>query len=220
MTLPLTEASKQSEWTTILAIATNNGYTTKTMNNLKKKLQIKQHKPLNRNHETSITRKKWVIFTYHSPLIRCVTNLFKHTELNIAFKATNTIKQQIADKQINNDPIGVYKLKCNTCNKVYVGQSGRAITKRYREHIRYIRSNNPISAYATHILQNIHELGPEKETMHPIKKCQKSSHMDCWEVLYMYKYHKQQILIDEQQVMETNDIFDLAVTHPPLDVAS
>jgi hypothetical protein len=29
MTLPLTEASKQSEWTTILAIATNNGYTTK-----------------------------------------------------------------------------------------------------------------------------------------------------------------------------------------------
>ena len=36
----------------------------------------------------------------------------------------------------------------------------------------------------------------------------------------MYKYHKQQILIDEQQVTETNDIFDLAVTHPPLDVAS
>ena len=155
--------SGHGEWTTILAIATNNGYMTKTMNNLKKKLQIKQHKPLNRNHETSITRKKWVIIMYHSPLIRCVTNLFKHTELNIAFKATNTIKQQIADKQINNDPIGVYKLKCNTCNKVYVGQSGRAITKRYREHIRYIRSNNPISAYATHILQNIHEFGPEKK---------------------------------------------------------
>jgi len=44
--------------------------------------------------------------------------------------------------------------------------------------------------------------------------------MDCWEALYMYMYHKQQILIDEQQVTETNDIFELAVTHPPLDVAS
>ena len=36
----------------------------------------------------------------------------------------------------------------------------------------------------------------------------------------MYTYHKQQILIDEQQVTESNDIFDLAVTHPPLDVTS
>ena len=27
-------------------------------------------------------------------------------------------------------------------------------------------------------------------------------------------------VIDEQQVTETNDIFDLAVSHPPLDVAS
>ena len=173
MTLPLTEASKQSEWTTVLAIATNNGYATKTMNNVKKKLQIKQHKLLNRSHDTFITRKKWVIFTYHSPLIRRVTNLFKHTELNIAYKATNTIKQQIAGKQINNDPSGVYKLKCNTCNRVYVGRSGRAITKRYKEHITYIKSNNPISAYATHILQNIHEFGPEKETMHLIKKMPK-----------------------------------------------
>ena len=45
LTLPITEASKRSEWTTILAIAINNGYTINTMNNLKKKLQTKQHKP-------------------------------------------------------------------------------------------------------------------------------------------------------------------------------
>ena len=44
--------------------------------------------------------------------------------------------------------------------------------------------------------------------------------MDSWEALYMYIYHKQQILIDEQQVTETNDIFDLAVTHPPPDITS
>ena len=33
--------------------------------------------------------------------------------------------------------------------------------------------------------------------------------MDCWEALYMYAYRKQQILIEEQQVNDTNDIFDL-----------
>ena len=139
--------------------------------------------------------------------------------VNIAFRATNTIRQQISDKQTINNPCGVYRLKCNTCNKVYVGQSGRAITQRYKERIRYIKSNNPVSAHATHILQNIHEFGPEKDTMQLVKKCQKSSHMDCWEALYMYAYRKQHILIDEQQVNDTNDIFDLATIHPLHDAA-
>jgi hypothetical protein len=35
----------------------------------------------------------------------------------------------------------------------------------------------------------------------------------------MYTYHKQQALIEEQQVIDTNDIFDLAVIHPPHDEA-
>ena len=113
------------------------------------------------------------LFPGFGPLIRRITNLFKQTELNIAFKATNTIQQQITDKQSYNNPSGVYRLKCNTCNKVYVGQSGRAITKRYKEHIRYIKSNNPTSAYAAHILQNIHEFGTEKDAMHLVKTCQK-----------------------------------------------
>ena len=133
ITLPITEESKQSEWETILAIARNNGYSTKTINNLKKKLLTRKQKQQDQNQEITETRKKLVIFTYYSPLIRCVTNLFKQTELNIAFKPTNTIQKQITDKQSHNNPSGVYRLKCNTCNKVYVGQSGTAITKRYKE---------------------------------------------------------------------------------------
>jgi len=37
-------------------------------------------------------KKKWVTFTYHRPLTHKVTNLLKHTNLNIAFRTrTNTI---------------------------------------------------------------------------------------------------------------------------------
>ena len=45
-------------------------------------------------------QKKWVTFTYHSPTIRRVTNLFKKTEIRIAFRATNTIYQQLTEKNI------------------------------------------------------------------------------------------------------------------------
>jgi len=44
--------------------------------------------------------------------------------------------------------------------------------------------------------------------------------MDCWEALYMYTYRKQQILIEEQQVNDTKDIFDLATIHPLRDAAT
>ena len=50
---------------------------------------------------TTISRdKKWVTFTYFSPIIRRITNLFKQANLNIAFRATNTI-QQLTEKQTN-----------------------------------------------------------------------------------------------------------------------
>jgi hypothetical protein len=52
-------------------------------------------------HRKEKYRKKWVKFTYNSPIIRKVTNLFNNTEVRIVFKATNTIYQQLAEKQWN-----------------------------------------------------------------------------------------------------------------------
>jgi len=52
----------------------------------------------------------------------------------------------------------------------YIGQSGRSVATRYKEHIRYIRNNSPQSAYAMHILQNRHEYRPVKETLQLLKE--------------------------------------------------
>jgi len=56
------------------------------------------------------------------------------------------------------------EIKCNTCSKNYVGQSGRPITIRHREHIRYIKTNNLASAYAKHVLNNRYEYGTANDT--------------------------------------------------------
>jgi hypothetical protein len=36
---------------------------------------------------------------------------------------------------------------------------------RHKEHVRYIRTNNPTSAYALHILQNKHDYGTVADTI-------------------------------------------------------
>jgi hypothetical protein len=97
---------------------------------------------------------------------------------------------------------------------VYVGQSGRAINVKYKEHIRYIWTNNPKSAYATHILDNRHEYGTKENTLQLLQACQKGTRMDCWETLYIQALHQSKVLITEQQVNNTNPLFELAIiTH-------
>jgi hypothetical protein len=158
-------------------------------------------------------QKKWVTFTYHSPIIRKVTNLFKNTEIRIAFRATNTIYQQLAERTQNKNPSRIYEVKCKTCNKKYVGQSGRPITTRHKEHIRYIRSNNTTSAYAAHILNNRHENGTAENTLKLINPCRKGQKMNNWENLHIQIYHQLDRLITEQQVNKPNPLYELA--QPP-----
>ena len=123
-----------------------------------------------------------------------------------------TIYQQLSNKCNNPNPTGIYQLKCNTCNQAYVGQSGRPITTRHKEHLSYIRNNNPTLAYAMHILNKRHEYGPAKETLKLLKPCSKGGRMDCWESLYIHLHHKQNILIDEQKANDSNPLSDLATT--------
>jgi len=95
----------------------------------------------------------------------------------------------------------------------YVGRSGRPITTRHKEHIRYIKNNNPASAYAVHILNNRHEYGTTENTLQLIKPCRKSSKMNHGENMFIQIYHQYSKLIEEQQVIEPNPLFEYA--QPP-----
>jgi hypothetical protein len=49
-----------------------------------------------------------------------------------------------------------------------------------------------------------------------LKACQKGTHMNCWEALYMQTFHQQKLLISEQLISDTNPLFELAnITNTP-----
>ena len=82
-----------------------------------------------KNTHIQTQKNKWITFTYHSPLIHKVTNLFKSTNLNIAFRTCNTTYNELCDRSPQNklNSSGIHRLQCKTCNKSYVGQTGRSI---------------------------------------------------------------------------------------------
>jgi hypothetical protein len=64
-------------------------------------------------------------------------------------------------------------LKCMNCQKVYIGQIGRSLNIRYKDHIRSIRYNGEDSGHATHILHNIHRYGKIEDIMERIDEARK-----------------------------------------------
>jgi len=95
----------------------------------------------------------------------------------------------------------------------YVGQSGRPVTTRHKEHIGYIKNNNLASAYAVHIMNNGHEYGTTENILQLIKPCRKFSKINNWENMCNKIYGQYSKLIEEQQVNEPNPLFEYA--QPP-----
>ena len=100
---------------------------------------------------------------------------------------------------------GIYCLRCGTCDKIYVGQTGRNLKRRFLEHHRYIKTNDPKSTYALHIL-NRHEYGPLHTTVELLKPCNKGWCMNYLENSYIQSYQLKGSLIHEQNLGEINPL--------------
>jgi hypothetical protein len=151
LSLPLNDAQRHNEWR-IIKQTTSNNIPIHLLTKLRRNIQ----KNLNQPHlpTTSIQDTKWATFTHSSPHIRKFTNLFKNTYVKVTFKSNNTISQLTKPHTTTihspnpHDMSGIYSLTCNTCKQVYVGQTSRSLRIRDQEHTRYIKNNDPQSAYA------------------------------------------------------------------------
>ena len=145
----------------------------KPENSEREREKKKKKKPPKKKSMGVTKTKNGTAFTYYSPNIKKITNIFRHTKIVTAFKTTNTLQQLTKPKHESNtqelDKSSIYKLKFNTCQVAYIGQTRSNLRQRYLEHRRCIRHNNPQSAYAQKILNNRHEYGTINNTMYLLK---------------------------------------------------
>jgi hypothetical protein len=104
-------------------------------------------------------------------------------------------------------------LICKDCHKAYIWQTGRALKIRYKEHLGSIRCNKDDSAYATHILSNMHQYGNIEEIIDRIDHEKKGRIMNIRENLYIYMYKQENKLIEEQKMLTDqyrNALYDVS----------
>ena len=78
--LPLSPTREQKEWNTIKYIAKANNFPYTYILKLNLHIQRKM-KSSNTQDNVSHESKKWIVFTYYSPQVRKITNLFRQTDV-------------------------------------------------------------------------------------------------------------------------------------------
>jgi hypothetical protein len=141
----------------------SNGYQQLITNS---KHQIK--KPIQTPPTPLKDKEKWATFKYFGPHTRIITNLFRDTNIKIAFKTVNTIQHHLRAKEATGDTYnqsGIYQLQCNECPLKYIGQTGHTFREHYKEHINAIRFNKQHSKFGTHILNTGHSYNMMEENL-------------------------------------------------------
>jgi len=121
LNLPLHKNRLENEWKTFLHIAKNNHFPTALIHNLRHRMALKRTQSPSPTQPTHPRKKeKWATFTFISPNIRKVSNLFKQAGVKIVFRGKNTLARLVKTTNTTRTPSynkpDIYQLKCNTGN--------------------------------------------------------------------------------------------------------
>jgi hypothetical protein len=141
-----------------------------------------------------------------------ITKLFTNTEIKIAYKTTNTLKNHLKTNKYKLS--GVYQLKCSECPHIYIGQTGRPFKTRYNEH-REIKNNGENSNFSLHIQNTGHKCANIDETLDVLHVQRKGSMMNVLESYHIYEASKRGIHLNKALSDFYNPIFEIIIKNQP-----
>ena len=109
----------------------------------------------------------------------------------------------------------VYQLKCPTCHKKYVGQTGRPFHVRFREHYRDYKYANNKSKFAQHVIEEGHAFGPINYIVDTLHIANKGMMLDNLERFYIYKETQLGTQINDKLTVWSNPIFEALIRNSP-----
>lgn len=140
--------------------------------------------------------KPRIILPYMGKLTNRLTIFLRRSlECDFGYIPGKKIGQILCNQKDKRDPnpIGIYKIP-RSCSSNYIGQTGREITTRIREHKRDVKNKNEKSAVATHKIKNPH---------HDIKY--DSASLIDFEPRYFHRIFKEGLYIQKCQNLMNSD---------------
>ena len=148
------EAASTKEMRHIQKVFGNNGYPT---NFIRRAM----------NPKPTLDSTQEVVATVTIPYIRgtseSIRRILSKENIRVAFRSRTTVRSiltNVRPRISQHDKKGVvYCIPCQDCDKVYVGETGRTLNIRQKEHKRHLfNGNTEDSAVAAHAHQEVHDI--------------------------------------------------------------
>jgi hypothetical protein len=212
--IPLTTENKQAETNIIMEIARNNGYKKEVVHNIIHKKEYKNiiYKYIYNKPKKDLDAQKWRRILFMGKLTTDTINQCKG-DFKPAYYTNNQINTYIFKNKSPTLPIedsGIYRIKCPVCNISYIGQTGRTIKTRVKEHLSAITNFSANSEMADHVRETGHKFGMDDvEVLH---RCKKGYKMDIIEAI---EINKNNDIINIQIPPITSPLVKLLIPSPP-----
>ncbi|KAL4705291.1 hypothetical protein ACJJTC_018977 [Scirpophaga incertulas] len=204
LSVPMSEKDFNEELCVIKTVAVNNGYSSKLIDVILRKKRSKAVISLAyQGHvldPTSVNNKRWARIPYLGDLsYKCSRTL---AGCNPAFYTTRNLSSILCNSKDHTDinqRSGVYELTCATCNKKYIGQTGRSFRIRVAEHSSGWRLNKTESNFAEHLITENHKFDPH-ENFKALHFCDKGRRLTALETLEINKVisHSRDNILNQQ----------------------
>jgi hypothetical protein len=211
LSIPMNKKHYNKELTTIKQIAKNNGYTHEIIDTIvKKHIKKNTHKLIYNGQNTENLKKQEIeykVINYFGKISEKICKIQTKERVYTAFKMPMNLSRILnngKDKINNKNKSGIYKLKCEECHSVYIGQTGRNFETRYQEHIRNYNKN---SNFGNHLMQTGHKLnsGHSYKILHTMGK---GARLNLLEQLEITK-HRHNILLNDHMEFQRTPLIDI-----------
>lgn len=161
--------------------------------------------------ENTTTYRK---FTYQGNINNKIKKVLRKHKIICATRQPNTLINQLRngkDKTNKLDKSGVYALKCDDCEAVYIGETGRKLRTRIQEHLK----DNRFSNFGKHLYTNKHTFkNPDNvKLIHQEQKGHKLLLLEAWEIDKQIKLNPN--ILNEQVDLCYKPLFKYLNQRPP-----
>ena len=104
---------------------------------------------------------KWIRLPYLGKVSHSIARFLRRGGRTPAFYTLHTLRHYslVKDKEEEAQKSGIYVISCGDCTAKYIGQTGRCLSDRLKEHIRAYEKRDPQeSSFARHILETHHNI--------------------------------------------------------------
>ena len=109
------------------------------------------------NNRQPFNKKNILALPYHQELTP-LSHILKNLNIHVVFRYENTVKSSLIKNSPHNSSGCVYAIPCKHCDDIYVGQTGKALDDRIKQHKYSVRTGQQSSGVFKHVESKNHNI--------------------------------------------------------------